>query len=396
MGLSLALLLGACADDAPPCLEGADGDGDGLVVVGYGAGHAQSEYADLPGFLAAEDGLDDSCVVVAVRIASEDGCRERPVVVVCPLPGTGRNIGNAVVYLATAERPGNIHRGDSPYAPAQFNVDACGYQTACMGREAAEPVMAGEQVLGSCDEGPVFVDMFCHGDAAATVLDEHGAAAARVVGESVELGTTCDEATWHNGEELGLEPLPLRERRSLLVTATETTTQVEIRAESELDAGCDLLLGNSRRPFGALEITGPSWDQACIGDRDEVAVEEVPQEGPSGLFLLAEGQMDLHVPMAARLHEGSDGAADVALCLASVSHSVDGAPVEAPFTSYGYAEPTEHPGRAGVSQLMAPYDDWPTWPPARYQWELEGRLVAGPPEASLETLCGHALGGCPW
>jgi hypothetical protein len=394
--VGLALSLWGCQAGAPACLEGVDSDGDGLVLVGYAPGQARSPYAELEAFLEAGDGLDDSCVVVTARQASGRRCQEQPLLVYCPEVGPGRNIGNAVVHLATAMRPTNIHRGDSPYAPAQLNVDMCSYQTTCMGRAEAAPVAAGQQVLGSCEDGPVFADLFCHSGMTVALQDSRGVTASTVVDEVVVIVASCEGATWHLDDDLDLEPLPLREWRSLEVTASSTTTRVDLHAEVELDTDCDLLLGNSRRPFGALELTGPGWAQACFADGDAAMVVEVPADGADGVFWLGEGQLDLAPPMAARLHDGSEGAADVALCLDSAAYAVDGLPDDVTFTIYGYAEPAAHPERAALSHLLAPYDAWPTWLGAHRSWTLDGRLVAGPPEASLEQLCGQTSTSCAW
>ena len=375
-----SISLSGCAGSFA-CLEGADGDGDGLVLVAYVPGLASSPHADLDGFLNDAYGLDRSCAVVGARQERDGACVEQPVLVYCPEVGEGRNIGNAVVYLATHARPVNVHRGDSPYAPAQLNVDICGLQ--------AVPDEA-------CESGPVFVDLFCHHGTSVTLLDEDGAPAPRTVGDSAELLASCEGATWHHDDELGLEALPMREQRSLSVSATETTTLVAIHGTLVLDSDQELYLGNNRRPFGALELTGPGYEQACFADGADSAVAPVPSEGDDGLFFLAEGKLEIEPPMAARLHLGSDGAADVALCLHSLEQRLDGEIEAVTVTSYGYVEPVAHPERAGISHQLAPYADWQTWPAAQRSWTIAGQLAAGPPEASWEQLCGTPLASCAW
>ncbi|MFH1468155.1 MAG: hypothetical protein ABIO70_27460 [Pseudomonadota bacterium] len=405
--LALILLaLGACARaspspdsalDRPACLEGADQDGDGLVLVGYVPGATASEPFDLEAFLSQERGLDEGCLVVTVRREDERGCVERPVLGYCPSPGLDRNIGNAVVYLATFERPANVHRGDSPFAPAQINPDLCSYQTACLGRATAEPVVSAQgEVLGTCEEGPAFADLFCHHDVTAALLDERGHEDARVVGDRVQIRTSCAGASWHDGDPLGLAPLPLTETRTLTVTASADRTLVDLHAEVVLDTDCALWLGNNRRPLGPVELTGPGYADACFADASHAEAVPVPVEGPDGVFWLGDEHFPLAPPMAARLHDGADGAADVALCLVSASCELDGTESDCAFTGYAYAEPGAHPGRAGLSLPLAPYDAWPTWPAGVHRWVLEARLAAGSPSASWQDLCGRALADCGW
>lgn len=385
------------APAAPACLEDADRDGDGTVLVGYAPGASASEPFDLEAFLSEERGLDASCFVVTARRQVDGGCVERPVLGYCPSPGTDRNIGNAVVHLATHERPVNVHRGDSPFAPAQLGIDLCGFQTACMGRAAAEPVVSAQgDVLGTCEGDPCFADLFCHHGASAALADERGEQVQRVVADQVRIDTSCAGASWHDGDLLGLTPLPLSETRTLTVTASADRTLVDIRAEVALAADCELRLGNNRRPLGPVELTGPSWAQACFADGEHAAMTAVPAEGPDGVFWLGESHFPLEPPMAGRLHGGSDDAADVALCLVSASCDLDGQPSDCTFTGYAYAEPGAHPGRAGLSLPLAPYDAWPTWTAGVRHWTLEARLAAGSPGASWQDLCGRALDDCGW
>ncbi len=327
--------------------------------------------------LAAGRDQGGSCFVVTAPSAQVGGSAEQPVLVYCPEVGDGRNIGNAIVHLSTLERPSNVHRDDSPYAPAQFNVDLCSYQTGCMGLDQATG-----GALGSCEQGPVFADLFCH----------HRVEADIVGGEGVEIVTQCGGATWHHDDDLGLEALPLWEERRLRVTASQSTTWVEITSTVVLDAGCDLWLGNSRRPFGALELTGPGYESICFADAEGAHSVGVPAHGDDGAFWMGEGLLE--PPLAGRARGGSDEAADVALCLDRVEHQLDDRPASASFTCYAYAEPVRNPGRVGLSCTLAPWDDWPLWPAARYAWSVQGRLVAGPPEAGWEQLCGLPLASC--
>lgn len=399
----LALGAGACAtatpdttSEEPACLDGADRDGDGLVLVGYAPGAAASEHADLQAFLDQERGLDEGCFVVTARRVVAGVCVERPVLGFCPAPGEERNIGNAVVFLATFRRPVNVHRGDSPFAPAQLNPDLCSYQTACLGRAAAEPIVTGQgEVLGTCEEGPAFADLFCHHAVVAALLDDQGQEASRVVGDEVPIHASCAGASWHDGDLLGVGPLPLSEARLLTVTASADRTLVDLRADIVLDAGCELWLGNNRRPLGPVELTGPGYAQACFADAANVAVTEVPAEGSDGVFWLAEDHFPLAPPMAGRLHGGGE-AADVALCLVDADCRLDGQATACAFTGYGYAEPTANLGRAALSLPLAPYDSWPIWPAGEHRWTLESRLAAGPPEAGWQDLCGHPLAACGW
>jgi hypothetical protein len=379
------------------CLEGSDMDADGMVLVGYAPGQAHSPYTDLQAFQDQSYGLDASCFIVTARMVVGDSCDERPVWAYCPTVGSDRNIGNAVVHLSTFDRQTNVHRGDSPFAPAQLNLDLCSYQTRCMGLQTAEDIRSSDgDLVGECGDGPVFADLFAHHLVTATLLDGEGEAAQRVVGDELMVVADAGGASWHHDDSLGLDLLPLEERRLLTLTASPELTRVDISSELWLDTDCELWLGNSRRPFGALELTGPSYRQACFADAGGARVVAVPQTGADGLFFLAEDKADLTLPLAARLHEGSDAASDVAVCLHDVEQSLDGQGVGIDVTSYGYVEPVAHPGRVGLSHLQAPYDDWPTWSAGEYHWVHHATLVAGPPGADWAAMCSEGLTDCAW